>query len=470
MRVNILTASAMLLMLGGGVRAADRDPALVEAVRKADNEAVRALVQKHTDVNAPEVDGMTALHWAVQLDSLETVDVLIRAGASAGAVNRYGVSPLSIAATNGNAAIIEALLKAGADPNSAQAEGETALMTASRTGSPAAVKAIIAHGANVNAKENWRGQTALMWAAAEGHLDAVRLLLEGGAEINAKSIEGYTPLMFAVRSGAIDVVRGLLAAGANVNDAVKTGAGPLAMAITNVQYEVALLLLEKGADPNADGPGFTPLHLMAISRNPWREALPDPVVRGDSMEVIKQLVARGANVNARLKKRFRGGGRNSAPLNEVGATPFLLAAELTDLPMMRFLLANGADPLIRTTNKQNSLMAAAGLGYAQGKSPGSEQEALEAVKITLAAGNDVNQVDSGGYSAMHGAAMRGANSIVQFLYEKGARLDLRSKEKDQLPVTIAENGDPPNSNIEPQLHTAALLRKLMAEAATPKIH
>src|SRR5215470_4826482 len=100
MRVNILATSVMLLLLAGaGLWATDRDPALVEAVRKADTEAVRALIQKRADVNAPEVDGMTALHWAVQRDSLETVDVLLRAGASVRAVNRYGVSPLSIAAT-----------------------------------------------------------------------------------------------------------------------------------------------------------------------------------------------------------------------------------------------------------------------------------------------------------------------------------------------------------------------------------
>src|SRR5262249_45909929 len=146
-----------------------------------------------------------------------------------------------------------------------------------------------------------------------------------------------------------------------------------------------------------------------------------------------------------LKKRFRGGGRNSAPMNEVGGTPFVLAAELADVEMMRILLASGADPALMTNAKESALMAAAGIGHAQGKSPGTEEVALEAVKIAFEAGNDVNQLNTGGYTAMHGAAIRGANSIVQFLYDKGARLDVQSYEKKQLPVTIAENGDPPNS-------------------------
>jgi ankyrin repeat protein len=469
MRVKILATSTMLLTLAGtGVQAAGGNPTLDEAVKKADAAAVRNLIEQRVDVNAPEVDGTTALHWAVQKDSLETVDLLIRAGAKVGIANRYGVAPLSIAAINGNPAMIEALLKAGADPNTAQAEGETALMTAARTGNPAALKVLISHGAKVNAQETWRGQTALMWAAAEAHLEAVRTLLDAGAEVNAKSTKGYTPLMFAVRSGAIEVVRTLLASGANVNDTIKTGESALVMAIDNCQYDVATLLVEKGADPNASLPGYTPLHLIALIRNPWREALPDPWVRGDSLETAKQLIAHGANVNARLERRFRGGGRNSAPMEEKGATPFVLAAELADVPMMRLLLANGADPKLTTNANQSALLAAAGLGVAPGKSPGTEQEVLEAIKICIDAGNDVNLIDKKGYTAMHGAAMRGMNSVVQFLYDKGARLDVRSHEKNQLPVTIAEDGDPPNSNVEAHPDTAVLLRKLMAQSQAPK--
>jgi ankyrin repeat protein len=481
MRMKIILAtSAMLLMLvgvgvGASVGAAGNDPTLVEAVKKGNSAAVRALIQKGVDVNASEVDGTTALHWAAQTDSLETVELLIRAGAKVGAANRYGVQPLSIAAISGNTAIIEALLKAGADPNTTQSEGETALMTAARTGNPAAVKMLVAHDAIVNTKENWRGQTALMWAASEGHLDTVKVLLESGAEVNAQSTVGYTPLMFAVRSGQMDVVRTLLDAGANVNAAIKKGGiGPLAMAITNVKFDIASLLIEKGANPNADAPGYAPLHLMAMSRNPGTPSVPNPIPRGDSTEVLKQLIAHGANVDARLKRPFHGGGSNAkgdkgAPLNEIGATPFLLAAEMADIPMMRLLLANGADPNLKTADNQNALMAAAGLGYAQGNSPGTEEQALEAIKICIELGNDVSLVDNGGYTAVHGAAIRGANSIVQFLYDKGVRLDVRSREKGQLPLTIAENGDPPNSNIQARPETAALLRKLMAASTSAKV-
>jgi ankyrin repeat protein len=465
---NIATPAMLLLLAPAGFGAASPEHTLVNAVEKGNAAAVRELIQQHADVNASEVDGMTPLHWAAQQGSLETVDLLIRAGASVKAVNRYGVSPLSIAAGNGNAAIIEALLKAGADPNSTMAEGESVLMTASRAGSAAAVELLVAKGAQVNAKENYRGQSALMWAAADGHLDAVKALLAAGAAINAKSNLGYTPLMFAVRSGEMEVVRALLASGANVNDALKTGEEALAMAIMNNRYDVASMLLENGADPNSSAPGYSPLHLIALIRRPWHEALPDPVIKGDSMEVARQLIAHGADINARMKRRFRGGGRNSAPLDERNATPFVIAAELADPPLMRLLLEKGADPELKTTSNQNALMAAAGLGAAPGKCPGTEEEVLEAVKIAFAAGNDINLIDKGGYTAMHGAAMRGMNSIVQFLYDKGARLDIRSKEKNQLPLTIAENGDPPNSNVESQPQTAVLLRKLMAQGPRPK--
>src|SRR2546426_4750217 len=198
---------------------------LIEAVKKADKVAVRALLQQQIDVNLPEADGMTALHWAARLDDLQTADLLIRAGANAKAANRYGVTPLSLASADGNAAMIEQLLKAGADPNTALPEGETALMSAAGTGNVAAIKALLAHGAGVNARESSKGQTALMWAAAEGHAAAVQLLIESGADVDARSKGKFTPLLFAVRRGAIDVVRVLLAAGVDVNANLHRGRG-----------------------------------------------------------------------------------------------------------------------------------------------------------------------------------------------------------------------------------------------------
>jgi ankyrin repeat protein len=339
-------------------------------------------------------------------------------------------------------------------------------MTAARTGKLAAVIVLTARGADVNARESWRGQTALMWAAAQGHLAVVQALIARGAEINAKSNTGYTPLMFAVRLGNIPVAEALVAAGAGVNDAEAGGVGVLAMAITNAHYELAALLLEKGANPNASTPGWTPLHLALMIRNPMRQPVPDPVPTGtlDSLGFIKALLAKGADPNARMTRRLRGDGRNDGHFDQIGATPLLLAAECADVPAMRLLLASGADPLAKTANNATALMAAAGTGYSQGKSPGTESQALEAVTLLVGLGNDVNAVDDEGFTAMHGAAIRAANSIVTFLFEKGARLDVRTREKQQLPLTLAEEGDGANSGIRAQPHTAALLRELMSKS------
>lgn len=155
-----------LLLAGSVLAAAGSDDQLANAAKDMDRAAVKALLAKNVDVNAPQVDGTTALHWAAYKDDLEMASLLVQAGANAKTANRYGVTPLTLACTNGNAAMVELLLKAGADPNTTLPGGETALMTASRTGRVEAVKILLARGANVHAKES-RGQTAIMWAAAE---------------------------------------------------------------------------------------------------------------------------------------------------------------------------------------------------------------------------------------------------------------------------------------------------------------
>ena len=179
---------------------------------------IRALLQQHVDVNAPQVDGMTALHWAAYQDDLEMAELLVHAGANANAANRYGVTPLSLACTNGNGAMVELLLKAGADPNTSLPGGETPLMTAARTGTLGAVKALLPAAPDVDGKEDRRGQTALMWAAAEGHADGRGGAIEAGADFRTRLPSGFTPLLFAVREGRIEVVRVLLKAGVNVNE------------------------------------------------------------------------------------------------------------------------------------------------------------------------------------------------------------------------------------------------------------
>lgn len=186
MRRAYLVLGIFLVFFSAAGRAAV--DTVADAAMKGDASLVRSLLQQKADVNQPQADGTTALHWAVRQDSLEMVKLLIGAGANVKAANRFGVSPLLLACLNGNAVTIEALLKAGADANAVLSDvGETPLMIAARTGKPDAVNVLLGHGANVNARESSKRQTALMWAAAEGHSSVVQILVEHGADVNAHS-------------------------------------------------------------------------------------------------------------------------------------------------------------------------------------------------------------------------------------------------------------------------------------------
>jgi len=183
---HVLGAVAILLYTVLPSAAADRSD-VADAAMKADVTTVRALISKKADVNAPQVDGSTALHWAVHRDNPDMVEALIKAGANAKAANRNGATPLAMAALYGNPRIVEALVKAGADANGRGTSNETMLMLAARNGNPQVIKLLIAAGADVNAKESVRGTTALMWAAEQRHPDAVRALLAAGADHAARS-------------------------------------------------------------------------------------------------------------------------------------------------------------------------------------------------------------------------------------------------------------------------------------------
>ena len=472
MKTVALAGSIVLLVtMTVSLGAAGREAALIEAVKKTNAAAVKTLIQQRVDVNAPEPDGTTALHWAAERDDLATIQLLLKAGANAKVTNRYGVSPLMAACINGNAAIVEALLKAGADPNATTPEGETALMTAARTGKSDALKVLLANGAKVNEAEGWRSQTALMWAASENNGEAVKVLAEVGADIKARSSGGYTALLFAARSGSTDAVRALLAAGANLNDyvvttkttvlsnndpaaaatrpaagGVRTGAegtaarpsgpilGPSALdlVVLNAHWELGVELLNKGADPNYDGNGYTALTQVAFTRRiPPVKGVPAPVPTGklDSMAFVKALVAHGANLNARLKKEPKDGVRNN--LNRVGSTAYLMAAKLADAELMRFLAEAGADTKMATEGGATPLMVASGVGIFQlGESVGTNEEALECVKIAWEFGSrDVNAQEDRGETALHGAAHRGGPEIVQFLVDHGTDTEIRDNRK-----------------------------------------
>jgi ankyrin repeat protein len=447
------------ILVAGNLNAAPADTRLIEAVKGGNAASIRTVLAQGSDINARETDGTTALHWAVHRDDAATVALLLQAGANARTANDLGVTALALACANGNAAIIASLLKAGSDPNTGLPNGETPVMTTARTGNVEALKVLVDSGADVDAQESGRGQTALMWAAAQHQPAAVRFLIAHGADVHARSKAGFTPLLFSIRAGDVESVGVLLEVGADIDQKAPDGNTALMVAIDNARYEVAALLLDRGADPGAGPIGWTPLHALVRSRNPDKGAMPDPVPTGsiDSLDLAGRLISHHADLNARM---------TNTPatiyplLNLVGATPFLLAAKNVDLPLMRLFVVNGADATLATKQGTTPLMVAAGVGYSQGNSPGSNEDALAAITLCLELGGDVRAIDQNGNTAMHGVALRGANAAVELLVAHGGRFDVRN-EQGWLPVTIAE-GVHIWPNFRAQAPTAALMHTLMA--------
>jgi ankyrin repeat protein len=432
---------------------------------RGDRIAVRAALARKADVNAAQMDGSTALHWAAERDDLEVADLLIRSGARVAARTREGVTPLQLAAENGSTAMIDRLLKAGADPNAPlTAAGDTALMMTARTGKRDAIRVLVEAGANVNAKESWGGTTPLMWAVSEGHADAARLLIDAGADVNARShyvaaangrgFEGrtplansadakaadfasgwLTPLMLAAREGDVELARILVGARADVDAAAGDGKTALSLAIFNGNYEVASFLVDNEADVNkAEAQRFTPLFWAVDRRNmetapnfPW-------MVTADPMPLIRKLLDAGANPNALVNNTPRARMREGSP-RIVFATALMRAAFAADMELVTLLLERGADPKIISRDGENMLEAAAGLAFIHGYHRGkSDEERLRVVKAFVELGNDVNHHDDYGITPLMAAGNYGNVPVIQYLIDAGADLsthDLGKKNDGQ---------------------------------------
>jgi ankyrin repeat protein len=475
-------AAAMVIVVS--MEAAGPDVRLPEAARAGDQNAVDALLAGGADINSPEPDGTVALHWAMTAR-------LIAAGADVNVANRNGATPLSLSCTNAgaNPGIVERLLKAGANPN-APPTGSSPLSTCAGAGAADAVRMLLARGADVNAADSWRGQTPLMWAAAENHAPVIKQLLAAGASINAPSKGSFTALMFAVRQDARDAARALIAAGADVNFTAPNGQSALRLAVNNRHYTLAAALLDAGAHANTkDKQGNTPLHELVVMRSPrshlGNQFLAFSEVESESqmpsLELLKKLVAHGASPNARTEpervvhERWTDQGIYSANrpfmdngVNLGGATPYLLAAQGADLEAMRLLQSLGADPRIATYSNNTALMVAAGIGYVEGaRRYRPERDALEAVKITVAAGVDVNATNANGQTALHGAVYRAANSIIRYLIvDAGARSEFQD-ELDRNPLKLAIDGFNQVASLIRRDSAATLLKELGAKLPPP---
>ena len=369
------------------------------------------------EVNTRAGDGSTPIQWAVYNGDVAEVARLIKAGADVRMANNYGATPMSLAATTGNAAIITLLLKAGADVESPNAEGQTALMAVARTGNVDAAKVLLQHGANVNARETWGQQTALMWAASRKAPQMIQLLVSKGADVNARGVVrnwdrkvtaegrpkdmnrgGFTPLLYAAREGCAECVGELLKGKADIDLEDPHGTTPLVLALMNMKFDTAKFLIENGADIGLwDYYGQTPLYVavdMHTVPTGFRADVPSTDT-ATSMDIIKMLLDRGANVNAQLKLRppvrslLPGDRGADVRVLTTGATPLMRAAVAADLPVMEVLLKHGALvdlPLADGTTPFFATVLTAGT-RARTKTQAS---ALEAMRMLKKAGADPN--------------------------------------------------------------------------------
>ena len=510
------------VLLPLGLQADERLPV---AAMQREMEVVRQLLaERGADVNALGPHATPALHWLVRYEELELTKRLLDAGANVNQPNGLDVKALSLAIENRDPDMVQLLLDHGADANTPDVAGETPLMLAARSGSPGIVEAILAQGVDVDYREPHRDQNALMIGVRSGSPEVVALLLDAGADVNAQSRAGEppawrlpenvrashgvgvnwggypdrgqreavggakTPLLYAARQGDLEITKLLVDAGADLEAVDANGDTPLLTAIINAtvavqpgvttgHLDVAWYLIEQGANINAtDWFGQSPLYAAVDLRNVEMRGPVDDngIDRDAALDLIRGLLARGADANVRIKevlpvRRWITRLGNLQWNDVTGQTAFHRAALSGDVTTMKLLLEYGADPNIASANGTTPLMAAAGINWTVAQTFDEGPDALlEAVKLAHSLGNDINAQNALGLAAVHGAANRGLNDIIRWLAANGAKLDVADN-VGRTPVTWAHGvflaTHPPVDRPE----TVALIESLLAQQAGNRV-
>ena len=515
---RLVTASAVCLAVVATAAAQEPDLRLLTAAAEQDRAAVLALLDEGVDVNARRADGVTALLWAAYIDDVEMAERLLAAGADVDAADDHGVTPLERAAENASRRMTETLLAAGADSNAAMTSGLTPIMTAAQTGNAGVVRALLAAGADINAVVSTTGSTALMWAVVEQHDEIIRMLLDAGAAPSVSTVKGFTPLMYAAQNGDIETGRALIAAGVDINEPSTDGTHILPFSIVFSQDAFAMFLIEEGADPNGTMNGVSAIHAASGSARQWlldwdrrhgysgrygraRRYSRSSLDADKRLPLVRALLDRGADPNRRInvstmfmayigypkKGAFEPFACGTGDLR--GATPLWIAAfdmgdsrryrqtqddeALVDQPsqtdagvaILQALMDAGGDQHLTTVDGTTPLMMAAGLGRSSYRpreprgirTPGAEA----ATKFLLEAGGDINATNEADYAALHGAAFRGLNEVIEYLVEQGADIDARDF-RGRTPYRMAE-GSKQSFQFQTWPETAQLLADLGAD-------
>jgi ankyrin repeat protein len=430
-------------LLQAGADPNERQPTgetpLMLASRSGSVAAIKVLIDHKADVNAKEqLRGTTAIMWAAEQSHPDAVKLLAQNGADVKAATDPDTrnSRLNLAPT------VQARLNSAQGAGGLSANGNGTLTP----GQPGATPGAAGRGGRGG---RGGGRGAARGAASAGGVAGA----ETGPAFNEETAVaddfaffrrpapkdggGLTPLAFAAREGCFDCVVNLVAAGADINQQTLYGWSPLLTATQNRHYKLAAWMLDHGADPNlANKGGWRPLYLATDNRNIESGDYPVRKPDMDHLDFIKLLVEKGADVNARVcgaqstSKECKGDTTETRTnftmqwLYEDGATPFLRAAQSGDVMLMKYLLAHGADPKIATAHNDTALAVASGIGWVEGVTfEWSEAENLEAVKMCLDAGIDVNAADAEGRTALHGAAHKGRTAVIQLLVDHGANLE-----------------------------------------------